>query len=90
MNSHPVLAVVLDVLVLTRRLLLLLLLPGAVAAVEASGGRSKQAVMAGIVTGDAADHRTLQAALRFGRPDSECERGNDNERGDGDFHDDNP
>jgi hypothetical protein len=65
-NSHPVLAVVLDVLVLTRRLLLLLLLPGVVTAVEAAGGRSKPTVVAGIVTGDAADHRTLQTAFGFG------------------------
>jgi hypothetical protein len=54
-----------------RRLALTLLLPrlllGAMAAVEASGGSAKHAVMAGIVTGDAADHGAFQAAFGVGR-----------------------
>ena len=48
-------------------LLLPLLLVGAMAAVEASGGGAEHAVMAGKVTGDAADHGAFQAALGVGR-----------------------
>jgi hypothetical protein len=44
--------------------LLLFLLPGAMTAVEAAGRGTQHAVMAGIVTGDAAD--TLQATPRLG------------------------
>src|SRR5260370_2923036 len=64
-----------------------LLLFRAVAAVEAAGGGAEHAVMARIVTGDAADHGTFQAALGVGR------RGRrQRERGDGEkcgerFHD---
>jgi len=47
-------------------LLLQFLLPGAVTAVEAAGGRAEQAVTAGIMTGDAADHRALQATPGLG------------------------
>ena len=54
-----------------------ILLIGAVAAVEAAGGSAQQAVMAGIVAGDAADGRALEAALGVGR------RGDDRQRGDG-------
>ena len=54
-----------------RRLALALLQPllllGAVAAVEAAGGGTEHAVMAGIVTGNAADHGAFQAALGVGR-----------------------
>jgi hypothetical protein len=53
------------VLPLLRPLLHLLLL-GAVAALKAAGGSTQQTLMAGIVTGDAADHRALQAALGLG------------------------
>ena len=62
------------------RLLILLLLPliGVVAAVEAAGRGAEQAVMAGIVTGDAADRRAFQAALGVGS----CRR-HKRERGDG-------
>ena len=49
-----------------RLLLLPLLLPGAVAAVETTGGRTQETVMAGIVTGDAANHRAFQATLGVG------------------------
>src|SRR5512135_840659 len=52
-------------LVLTA-LLLLLLLIGAMTAVDAARGGAEQAVMAGIVAGDAADHRSLDAALGVG------------------------
>src|SRR5229473_647532 len=46
--------------------LLLFLLLGAVAAVEAAGGGAEHAVMAGIVTGDAADRGAFQAAFCIG------------------------
>jgi hypothetical protein len=59
-----------DSLLLRVRLLLspllLLLLPGAMAAIEAAGGGSQQTVMAGIVSGNAADHGALQAAFGLG------------------------
>ena len=57
-------------------LLLQLLLPGLAAAVDAAGDRAENAVMNGIVTGDAADHRALQAALGIGRIRGQRERGN--------------
>ena len=47
-------------------LLLQFLLPGAVAALEAAGRGTQQAVTGGIVTGDAADHRALQATPGLG------------------------
>ena len=51
---------------LTLLLLLQLLLPGMAAAVDAAGDGAEDAVVAGIVTGDAADRRALQAALGIG------------------------
>ena len=62
--SHPGLSDIGRLAVLLWQLPLLL--PGAVAAVEAAGGRAQQAMMAGHVTGDAANRRTLQAALGLG------------------------
>ena len=66
-------------------LALLVLLPvlfvGAVAAVGAAGDGAEHAVVAGIVTGDAADHGALQAALGVRRRGgNECKRG-DGENG---------
>jgi len=46
--------------------LLLFVFSGAVAAVEAAGRGTQQAVTGGIVTGDAADHRALQATPGLG------------------------
>ena len=46
--------------------LLPLLFLGAMAAIEATGGRAEHAVMAGIVSGHAADDSALQASLRLG------------------------
>src|SRR5258708_18181512 len=70
---------------LTLALLLLVLLLGAVAAVEAAGGGAEHAVMAGIVTGDAADHGALQAALGVsGRSRNQRQCG-DGENGRGGF-----
>ena len=67
MKSHPGLAVIRRAArMLWRTLLLTLLLPGAVTAVEAAGSRAEQAVVAGIMTGDAADHRALQATPGLG------------------------
>ena len=43
-----------------------LLLPRVTAAVDAAGGCAKHGVMAGIVTGNPADHRALQAAPGVG------------------------
>jgi hypothetical protein len=78
--SHPVLAVILA-------LLLALLLVGAMAPVKTTGGRTECAVMAGIVTGDAADHGALQAALGFGASDQAGERNGDKQCSDN-SHDD--
>ena len=72
-------------MLLGRLLLLPLLLFGAVAAVEAAGGGTKQALMPRIVTGNAADHRALQAAFGLGAIGREGERGNDEQCGD-DLH----
>src|SRR3954452_20747761 len=47
-------------------ILLAILLVGAVTAVGAAGDGAEHAVMAGIVTGDAADHGALQAAFCIG------------------------
>ena len=58
-------------------ILLLLLLLGAVTAVETARRRAEQAVMAGIVAGDAADHRALQATLGVGAIGRERDRRND-------------
>ena len=55
-------------------LLLQLLLPGVAAAVDAAGDGAEHAVMAGIVTGDAADRRALQATLGIGGGRSQRER----------------
>src|ERR1700726_101361 len=66
-------------------LLLLLLLPGGGAAVGASGDDAQYAGMTGVVTGDAADHRALQAALGVGsirRQRKRC----DGEQSGGRFH----
>jgi hypothetical protein len=79
-NSHPGLSAITR-LTLMLRLLLLFLLPGPVAAVEAAGGSSQPAVVAGIVTGDTADCCALQAALGLGGSSRERERG-DGEQGD--------
>ena len=49
-----------------RLLLLPRLLLGTMASIEAAGGSAKHAMVAGIVTGDAADHSALQAALGLG------------------------
>ena len=76
--SHPGLAVVLDVLLMLRLLLPRLLL-GVVTAVEAAGGSSKKPVVTGIMTGDAANGRALQAALGVGG-----RRSRQRERGDSD------
>ncbi len=68
-------------MLLGRLLLLPLLLPGAVAAVEAAGGRTKQTVMTGIMASDAADHGALQAAFSLSAIGREGERGNDEQYG---------
>jgi len=70
-------------------LLLKLLLPGVAAAVDAAGDGAEHAVMAGIVTGDAADHRTLDAALGVGGIRSQRQRGNGEQSGNR-FHDGSP
>ena len=63
---------------LARRTLLLLplqlLLLRVAAAVDAAGDGAEHAVMAGIVTGDAADRRALQAALGIGGGRSQRKR----------------
>jgi hypothetical protein len=68
---------------------LLLLLPGlflgAMAAVGAAGDGADHAVMAGIVTGDAADHGALDAALGVGCFGGQRKRG-DGEQGGNGFH----
>jgi hypothetical protein len=61
---HPVLSS--GRLALTLALLPLVLLVGAVTAIEAAGRGAEYAVMTGIVTGDAADHGALDAALGVG------------------------
>ena len=68
---------------------MLLLLFGVMAAVQASGGSAKRAVMAGIMTGNAAHHRALQAAPGLGAVSDEGERGKNETCGD-DFHDNDP
>jgi len=51
-----------------RRLLhRLFVLLGGVTADQASGGGAEDGVVAGIMSGDAADHRTFDAAFRVGR-----------------------
>src|SRR5258708_34362045 len=52
---------------LTLALLLARLLLGVAAAIDTAGDRTEHAMMDGIVTGDAADHGALQAALGVGR-----------------------
>jgi hypothetical protein len=74
--SHPGLADIRGLALMLGLLLLAFLLFGAVAPVEATGGSTKQAVMAGVVTGDAADRRALEAALGFGGPARKRERNN--------------
>jgi hypothetical protein len=78
--SHPVLTVILA-------LLLALLLLGAMTAIETSGRRTEHAVMAGIVSGNAADHGALQAAFGFGVTGRAANRDNDEECSD-ELHDD--
>jgi hypothetical protein len=68
------LALLLLLLLLLLLPLLQLLLPGVAAAVDASGDGAEHAVMAGIVTGDAADRCALQAALGVGWFGSQRER----------------
>jgi hypothetical protein len=82
-RSHPGLADIRHLALMLRLLavLLLLLLSGAVAAVKTAGGSSEPAVVAGIVTGDAADRCTLQATFGLGGNGRERERG-DGEQGD--------
>jgi hypothetical protein len=84
--SHPARAVIDRQILALRLLLLTLLLLGAVTPIEAASGRTKHAVMAGIMTGDAADHGTLQATLGLGALRRDGERGNDEQCG-YDFHD---
>ena len=63
-------------------LLLARLLLGVVTAVEAAGGGAEHAVMAGVVTGDAADRRPFQAALGVGRRQrNRRERGGEQQSG---------
>src|ERR1700733_11548565 len=85
-SSHPARAVIDRQILALRLLLLTLLLLGAVTAIEAASGRAKHAVMAGIVTGDAADHGALQATLGLGALGRGGKRGNDEQCGN-DFHD---
>ena len=74
-NSHPRLSNIRALALLLLLLPLQFLLFGVAAAVNASGDGAEHAVMNGIVTGDAADHRALQAALGIGRIRSQRERG---------------
>jgi len=87
--SHPAGAVIDRQILALRLLLLTLLLLGAVAAIEAAGGRAKHAVVTSVMTGDTADHGALQAPLGLGALRRDSERGNDKQRG-YDFHDVNP
>jgi hypothetical protein len=58
-----------------------------VAAVEAAGGGAEHPVMSGIVAGDAADHRALDAALGGGgRRREDDERGDDGGCSEQGFH----
>ena len=65
-SSHPAGPVIDRRILILRLLLLTLLLPGAVAAIEATGGRAEHAMVTSVMTGDAADHSTLQATLGLG------------------------
>ena len=67
--------------------LLLLLLPGMMAAVETAGGGAEKTMMAGIMSGNAADRRALQAAFGLGRICRKGEGGNDEQSCD-DLHGD--
>ena len=84
--SHPAGAVIDRQILVLRLLLLTFLLPGAVAAVEAAGGRTEHAMVTSVMTGDAADHGALQATLGLGAFGRNGERGNDEQCG-YDFHD---
>ena len=64
---------------------LLLLLPGVMPAVKTAGGSAEKTVMAGIMSGNAADHRALHAAFGLGAIRRKGERGND-EQSDDDLH----
>src|SRR5260370_14487187 len=72
---------------LALALLLLALLLGAVAAVEAAGGGAEHAVMAGIMTGDAADCGAFQAALGVGGRSRNQRQCGDGKNGGCGFHD---
>ena len=76
-----------------RLRLLLLALPfpllGAMAAVDATGGHANQGVAAGVVPGNATDHRTFQATFGLGAISRNNERSS-HQRGNDDFHDDDP
>src|SRR6266404_2343885 len=72
---------------LALALLLLFLLLGAVAAVQAAGGGAEHAVMAGIVTGDAADRGAFQAAFCIGRRSRNQRQGGGGKNGGCGFHD---
>jgi len=84
--SHPAGAVIDRQILVLRLLLLTFLLPGAVAAVEATGSRAEHAMVTSVMTGDAADHGALQATLGLGAFGRNGERGNDEQCG-YDFHD---
>src|ERR1700733_12710204 len=75
--SHPAGAVIDRQILVLRLLLLTFLLPGAVAAVEATGGSAEHAMVTSVMTGDAADHGALQATLGLGAFGRNGERGND-------------
>jgi len=62
---------------------------GVVAAIGAAGDGADHGMMAGIMTGDAADHRALQAALGIGGACGQRERG-DGEQGSDRFHGGSP
>jgi hypothetical protein len=68
-------------MLLGPRLLLPLLLFGAMAAIEAAGSRTEPTMMTGIVTGNTANDRALEAAFGFGAIGRDSERGNDEQRG---------
>jgi hypothetical protein len=91
-GSHPLLPgghLTAPALLLLLPLLLPLLLVGAVAADEASGGGAEHAVVPRVMTGDAADHGALQAALGVGRMSRERKHGRGEQCGNY-FHDEHP
>lgn len=77
-------------LMLRLRLLLLpLLLLGVMTPVEAAGGSSQHPMMPGIVSGDAAHHRALDAAFGLGAIGRNDKGGGDEQNGN-DLHGGNP